>query len=207
MKILLMDGSPKSKGSTSAYLLKALEERLPDGNQVTWQDARAADPQDIAAAIKDADAVAIAFPLYVDSIPSHLLRLLEAVQPLLQTAASRPMVYAIVNSGFYDARQNHIALAMIRIWAEKCGLPYGGGLGIGGGGMAQAAPLGHGPVTGMGKSMDVLVKHVLAEEATDDLYVEPNFPRFLYKTMAHIGWRHTARKNGISASQLMRRLV
>lgn len=205
MRILLLDGSPKVKDSASAYLLKALEERLPD-QQVTWQNARKFEPEALAAAIADADALVIAFPLYVDSIPSHLLRLLEAMQPSLAEAQEKPMVYAIVNSGFYDARQNHIALAMIRIWAEKCGCVYGQGLAIGAGGMAQVAPLGQGPATSMGKRMDVLAQSVLSGNAGEDLYTEPNFPRFLYKTMAHIGWRSEAKKNGVTRSQIKRRL-
>lgn len=207
MKILLLDGSPKVKGSASAFLLKALETRLGDGHTVTWQDARKPGTEALAAGLVQADALVVAFPLYVDSIPSHLLQVLEAIQPRLTGKGATTKVYGIVNCGFYDARQNHIALAMLRLWAETCGLTWACGLGIGGGGMAQVAPLGTGPVTSFGKSMDALAGRILAGEAGDDLYAEPNFPRFLYKTMAHIGWRSQAKKNGISPKGMKRRIA
>lgn len=207
MNLYLLDGSPKPKGSTSLYLLKALESRLTEGHRVVWQNAREGKAQDMLAQMDGANVWVIAFPLYVDGIPSHLLRLMEALEPLVAQAAHKPKVYVIINCGFYDARQNHIALSMMRVWAERCGLAIGCALAIGGGGMVQAAPLGYGPVSSMGKGMDWLAARILAGEDGSDLYVEPNFPRLLYKTVAHIGWRRMAGRNKVSPQQMKRRLV
>lgn len=204
MRYLLIDGSPKAKESTSSYLLAGLAQRLAAEHTIVHIDSRGADTAALAEAIAAADAAVIAFPLYVDSIPSHLLRHLEALEPLLAAGTGGTRLYAIVNSGFYDARQNHIALSMARRWAERSGLAWGCGVGIGGGGMAQSAPLGHGPVRAMGKALDALATRLEGCADGDDLYAEPNFPRFLYRTMAHIGWRRTARAHGVSAKAMKR---
>lgn len=206
MNIIFLDGSPKGKGSTSVYLLNGLSARLGGAHNITWLDARKQNTEALALAMQNADALVIAFPLYVDGIPSHLLRFMEAAQADLFALGRPAKVYCMVNSGFYDARQNHIALAMARLWAEKCGLVWAGGLGIGGGGMAQMSPLEQGPGASIGRAIGTLATAILLQEQANDAYIEPNFPRFLYKAAAHIGWRRMAQKNGITAREMKRRI-
>lgn len=198
MNIVLFDGSPKETDSTSAYLLKTLEaDMLAQGHTLQWEEARSRDVDVFQNAVLACDALVLAFPLYVDSIPSHLLRVLEAMQPRLAQAARHTKVYAILNNGFFEARQNHIALSMIKLWCEKSGLTWGQGLAAGGGGMAQAAPMGYGPSKNMGKALNKLLAAILSGESGEDIYTEPNFPRRLYIFSAHMGWRLQAKANGV----------
>ncbi|HAW69762.1 MAG TPA: hypothetical protein DHD79_09105, partial [Firmicutes bacterium] len=79
------------------------------------------------------DTLVFAFPLYVDGIPSHLLSCLSQMEGYLKPLASKEMrVYAIVNCGFYEGRQNQHALDMMQNWCAKTRLIWGHGLGIGG---------------------------------------------------------------------------
>lgn len=39
----------------------------------------------------------------------------------------------------------------------------------------------------------------------DTIYCEPNFPRFLYKLAAEIGWRRSLKANGLKSRDLKRR--
>jgi hypothetical protein len=82
--------------------------------------------------LKTASVVVLAAPLYVDGIPSHVLRfLLEAEQ--FCKAACHFKLYVISNSGFIEGRHSEIHLKQYRCWCERAGVAYGGGLGIGGG--------------------------------------------------------------------------
>lgn len=45
----------------------------------------------------------------------------------------------------------------------------------------QDIPLGHGPNKNMGKAFDELARNIVALESGGDLFVSPNFPRFLWK--------------------------
>ncbi len=206
MNIVLLDGSPKYKDSASNYLLKALESRLGECD-ITWCDVRKYNPEKLSDTILKSDALVLAFPLYVDSIPSHLLLALTKLQPLLQASSCQTKMYTIVNCGFYDAVQNHIALDMIHTWCDKSRLRWGQGIAVGGGGMIQAAPIGSGPCTSIGKSFDCFAENILSTKSTDTLFTEPDFPRFLYKAAAHMGWRLAAKKNGLKAKELKRQHI
>jgi hypothetical protein len=73
---------------------------------------------------------------------------------------------------------------------------------VGAGGMAQAAPVGTGPSTNLGKAFDKLVLNIEKLDSRETLDITPNFPRFLYKTMAHIGWNTEGKKNGLRRKEL-----
>lgn len=204
MNIVLMDGSPRSKDSTSNYLLDVLAEKL-SGHSIKRLHAREYDITEITKAFMEADKCILAFPLYVDSIPSHLLHCLEQLQSALEGSSCNTEPYVLVNCGFYDARQNHIALKMMQLWCRRIGLRWGQGIGVGAGGMSQTAPLGYATCKNLGKTLDLLVQNLLAGGSYGTLFTEPNFPRFLYKTMAHMGWRSQAKKNGIKPKELRRK--
>lgn len=208
MKILLIGASPRPKDSTSMYLLQALKQKLGE-NDVTL--LRLAPPYDQAAEnishlLPECQAVVVAFPLYADGLPASLLGVLRLVENGLKRGESSCRVYALVNNGFYEAGQNAIAIDMVWQWCDKCGLKRGCALGVGAGEMVQTAPPGRGPSSNLGRALDRLAINILngAEEGSD-YYVEPNFPRCLYKLAAHVGFRIEARKNGLKARTLKRR--
>lgn len=202
MNITYIDGSPKTKDSTSLYLLKTLESKMPEGYLPSWIDVRQCQIQPLLNLFEKSDIIVIAFPLYVDSIPSHLLQMLEDIQPLLSSNPKSVRLYTIVNCGFYDTRQNHIALSIMKVWCKKSGFIWGQGVAAGGGGMAQAAPAGRGPAGNLGKALDDLADNIINARTSDDLYFEPNFPRFLYKAAAHLGWINQAKKNNLKSKNL-----
>lgn len=204
MNILFLDGSPKTQNSASGHFLEGLHEILGSGHTITQHNARKDDPAEVAHQLMTTDALVIAFPLYVDGIPSHLLFFLEALQRQLSGKESKAMVYTLCNNGFYEARQTALALQMVKVWCEKSGLLWGKGIGIGAGGMALAAPVGRGPFAGLGKEFQALAKLITQRESAQDSFSQPNFPRFLYKTMAHVGWRRMARQNGVSGKAMGR---
>jgi len=127
---------------------------------------------------------------------------LDEIQHEIADTAPGLLVYAIVNNGFYEGRQNVTALDMMRNFCDRAGLAWGQGVGVGAGGMAGAAPVGHGPMKNLGSALDLLAENILGNNSAEDYIFEPNFPRFLYKASAHVGWKMQARKNGLKADML-----
>lgn len=217
MKIGMICGSPRLKDSTSMYLLRALKEKLEKNNEDgTGTEIRIchASGQNTAEPagkeVYDSDVLILAFPLYVDSIPSNLLGTMHGILNEIRNKESaerrKPKVYLIVNNGFYDAVQNSIAIDQLWSWCGKCGFEKGYALAVGAGEMAQMSPLGHGPSVNLGNAVNRLAEDIYKGTTGETVYVEPNFPRFLYKMAAHSGWRMGAKKNGLKAAELRRRI-
>jgi hypothetical protein len=157
---------------------------------------------EIVGVLAESEVLVLIFPLYVDGIPSHLLRLLDENQEAISEAASGALVYAVVNNGFYEADQNSIALDIVRNFAAKTGLNWGQGLAVGAGSLTGAAPIGRGPMKNLGRALNQLAARILQCQTDPDQTIEPNFPKFLYYLFANIGWRQYARKHGMKVKQL-----
>ena len=83
MKILILNGSPKKKSSTSKFLGKIMGVLLT-GCKVQYASLRTkSEYPKILQQLKDIDALILAAPLYVDGIPSHVLEFLQQAEEFL----------------------------------------------------------------------------------------------------------------------------
>ena len=192
MKIAFINGSPRKNSGISAKLLHALEERLPGCEIVRgWGEP--------------CDVYLFAFPLYVDGIPSNLLRELAEHETGLPPGAR---VYALVNNGFYEGGQNATAIAMLRNWSARAGLSWKQGAGIGGGPILESMslPLGRGPLKNLGMALDTLAANILSGQSGESVYTRPGLPRWGYMLGGDVSFRAAAKKNGLSRRDIKRRL-
>ena len=158
--------------------------------------------------LADCQALVFAFPLYVDSLPSHVIRALESLAELFREIAEKPTVYAVVNCGFYEGQQAHIALQVMENWCSQTGFLWGRGLGIGGGGVFSAteeSPVGQFPKREIGKALAVMGQSVSALESGKTLFVNCDLPRFVYRQAAESQWKKRAQNNGVSPRDLGKR--
>jgi hypothetical protein len=133
MNIVVLNGSSKKKLSASAYFSGILKLMLA-GNKIMEYSLRNKEHFPLAfESLRTASAVVLVVPLYVDGIPSHVLRFLLEAEQFCKAAACHFKLYVISNSGFVEGRHNEIHLKQYRCWCERAGVVYGGGLGIGGG--------------------------------------------------------------------------
>jgi NAD(P)H-dependent FMN reductase len=216
MKITLINGSPKPKDSVSGLIAEALRKRI-GAEALRERTSAAADCAcalcnvvkqergEIIEAMRGSDALVFIFPLYVDGLPSHLLRLLDEERDRIAEAAPGATVYAVLNNGFYEGRQNALALEMMRSFTVRAGLTWGRGVGVGAGPMTFFAPIGRGPMKRLGAALDALAKDIPERAAADDYSFEPNFPKFLYEAAAHHTWRRAARKRGLTIKRLYKK--
>ena len=154
---------------------------------------------------KSVQIVVIVFPLYVDGLPSHLLHLLYEAKNELRNISPNVRVYAVANNGFYEGTQNALALNMIQHFCDAVGVKWGQGLGIGGGGMLNASPIGVGPLKNTGVALKTLAANINKNISGDNLFTQPNFPKLLYKMSGHFQWKKAAKNNGIKRKALYNR--
>ncbi len=132
MKTVFINCSPKKRFCASAYFL--MLQRLFTGGEKVSEKLRAPSDHDrILAQLTDAQAVVFCLPLYVDSIPSHVLRFMEKAEAYCRDNDLKLSVYCVANNGFIEGRQNEPLMQTFENFCSRAGLSWGGGVGIGGG--------------------------------------------------------------------------
>lgn len=207
MKIALINGSPKNMESASGCLLQELKKFLGDDKEIAEYSFRK--PQlneEEMEQVVESNALVFAFPLYVDGIPSHLLSCIMQLESFLSTIKEKDIVvYTLVNCGFFEGHQTALAIEMMKNWCKKAGLRWGQGIGMGAGGMLQSVknvPAGYGPKKDLGEALSKLVKNISERSSGEDIFITANFPRFLYKLAAEMGWRKSVKANGLKTRDL-----
>ncbi|MGL6120796.1 MAG: hypothetical protein ACRC0V_09850, partial [Fusobacteriaceae bacterium] len=191
MKIAFINGSPKINNTASGCILEDLKTFLVGDNNII-NEFHFTKPQiknEELLALKECDALIFAVPLYVDSIPSHLLSCLIQLESFFSSNKSNKkiMVYTLINCGFYEGHQNKLTTEMMQVWCEKSSMIWGQGIGIGAGGMIiyiKKVPLGRGPKKNLGVALRRLAKNILNCASEENIYITANIPRFLYKFVA-----------------------
>lgn len=132
MKTVFINCSPKKRFCASAYFL-GLQRLFVRGKKVTEKLRNPSDHQRILNELSDADTVVFCLPLYVDSMPSHVLSFLKEMELFCRENHLRLNLYSISNNGFIEGRQSEPLLRVFQNFCEKSNLKWGGGIGIGGG--------------------------------------------------------------------------
>lgn len=208
MKIALINGSPKVKDSNSGYILSDLKGFL-EGKCTMISEYYFRKPElseEEMEQLRECDAIVLAFPLYVDGVPSHLLSCLCQLEKFFIGVKKKEIrVYSLVNCGFYEGHQNKIALEILENWCEKAGIKWGQGIGIGAGEMLSAVKnvsVGHGPKKNLGEALKQLSNNILISASGENIFITANFPRFAYKLSGELGWRQAIKGNGLSRKDL-----
>ena len=132
MKTVFINCSPKERFCASAYFL-ALQRLFVGGEKATEKLRVPADHARILERLRGADAVVFCLPLYVDGIPSHVLRFMERMEAFCRENGLHPAVYCVANNGFIEGKQNEPLMRAFEHFCARAGLSWGGGVGVGGG--------------------------------------------------------------------------
>ena len=141
MKTVFINCSPSKRFSASSYFI-FLERLFVSGEKVTETLRNKSDHERILQQLENADAVVFALPLYVDGVPSHVLRFLEVLEQFCREKDMHFGVYCIANNGFIEGRQNEPLMQVFENFCSRAGLKWGGGTGIGGGVMLNVTRIG-----------------------------------------------------------------
>jgi hypothetical protein len=158
------------------------------------------------------DVMVIAFPLYSNGIPSHLLQMMVQFEDYIRKnniQNSNIYLYVIVNNGFYEGKQNSIAVQIMKNWCNRIGFIFGQGIGVGAGEMipyVQYVPLGYGPLKNLGKALVILSNNIINKQKGENILFSPNLPYFVWHFMAiHANWNKKAKRNGLTKKDIDRK--
>ena len=206
MKISIINGSPKAIKSNSEILGNYLSSLLKE-NEIKKYYSIYFRLDENKNEIHNSDILIFLFPLHVDGIPSNLLKLLVKFEEE-KIIKSETKIYCIVNNGFYESKQNRLAILQIKNWCEKVNARWGQGIGVGAGELLphlKKYPLGRGPLKNLGKVLDKFSANILTLKSDEDIYINPNWLKSLYFFQGTISWILKGRKNNLRVRELFRK--
>jgi multimeric flavodoxin WrbA len=209
MKISIINGSQKSKESNTGLILDKLGKFINKCHEVKNYKLKVKGfSEEILKEIYSGDVIVLAFPLYVDSVPTNVLNMLIKLEICIRKEAfENVIIYTIVNNGFYEGKQTHIAFEIMENWCERTGIKFGGGIGQGAGetiGFIKNIPFSGFLFGSLERSLKLLVKKMESKEPFDVTYLSPCIPGFLWRTMStHFFWHPLARKNKLEKKDLI----
>ncbi len=192
--ILLVSCSLRETSNTKVFLDRLIRYLDVPADIVSLASSS---PEEITEAFAGAKTAVIGIPLYVDGLPASAVRLMEAVQR--SGAGKDCRVYALVNNGLYESRQNVNILNMIREWCAKSGCLYQGALAVGAGEvmgvLMRSTKHVLWPARNAVNGIKALAKSILGDSKTEDIYADPYlFPRWLYILIANTNWQFLKKK-------------
>ena len=157
--------------------------------------------------LEAAPAIVFCIPLYVDGLPSQVIKLMERME---RSGTGPKRIYLLANMGLYESSQLDNLFSAVKQWCSRTGRDYSGGLGVSAGELMgtlmDVIPLRRGTTKKASQGMDHLVRTIDEAETMADIYAEPfAFPRWLYVWIANTNWNRTSRKNGIKPKDMFTR--
>ena len=122
-KALLMVGSPRGRNKSTSeslgnYILDQLQERGIETEKVYINPSMRSEEAmaGFLKAVESSGILILAFPLYIDSLPSRVVKALELIAEYRKssTMPKQHRLLAVSNNGFPEAHHNHTALAISR---------------------------------------------------------------------------------------------
>lgn len=209
MGISIINGSPKMGKSTSALMIEYFLTEIKQQDVEVYNINQSTLSEEQISKIQNSNALIFAFPLYIDSIPAHLLRELLILEQK-GFKGKDIKVYCIVNNGFYEGTQNHIAIEQMKLWCKAVNLTWGQAIGTGAGEMyplVKDIPLGHGPNKNIGHTLKDLAHHVLSGCSGTEHLISVNWPRFLWRIQSStLVWYPRAKDNGLNKQAMFKRM-
>ena len=208
-RILLLNASMRWKDGNSAKLAAVLAEKLEQECDTVPLVKYRQNMSELLPVMEEASAVVLCMPLYVDGLPSQLIRFMELCEREYRGAPKR--IYVLANMGLYESRQLVNLFEAVRQWCGAMGFVYCGGLGVSAGELVGALldviRPGIWPTRPIVNGLCKLAGAIRTNSCTEDTYTGPDgFPRSLYIAIANSGWKRMAVKNGIRPQDLFRRL-
>lgn len=205
-KALLLIGSPKVKNSTSetlgGYLLERLGEKGYEVEKFNVAVTLKKDIQELLEKVNKADLLIIAFPLYVDSLPAPLIKVLELIYENRKETKNhkKQSLIAVINCGFPEAFHNITALKICENFSSKVGFNWLGGLKMGEGPMVNGRPLKElgGMFRNIVKAMDITIEAIANDKEVPleakNMFSKGLIPAWVYTFAGNMGWKPAAKK-------------
>jgi multimeric flavodoxin WrbA len=205
MKITLMNASPKAEHSGSQQLIDRLIPFLK-GDEYGILQVNPQMKEDLAVkAVMASDAIVIVSPIYVSSLPSSMLALMDVLEARVQKKELK--VAAILQCGFYEAENTELAMELIKQWCRQNQYDFLGGIGFGGGGALlgmKDVPTGKLFLKQLPQAYEALYQSLHDGQAKEN-YFSIAMPKWLYAFIANHNWKTMIKAEGGSSKDLSAR--
>jgi hypothetical protein len=158
--------------------------------------------QELINKVNDADVLILSFPLYVDSLPSTVIRALEIIGHSREEKNDnkKQNFISIVNCGFPEAFHNDTALRICKAFADKTdfkwlgGLAMGSGPAIGGKSIEQLGSMTRNIVKALDMTIEAIVNNETIPSKAIQMMSGKLIPTWLYLLFGNQGWKSQARR-------------
>lgn len=203
-KTVFINGSPKRNRAVSEKYLEILKDGFSDAVEVEELYVYAMEFNGIEfEKIINSDAVVMALPLYVDSVPAGVIEFMRAFRRHAEeNEVDGPSFHFIINCGFMEHEQNDTAIRILKKFAEKAGFKYGGGISIGSGAMILG--------TDRASELKALIRKMAVEienrNVTTEAYaINVDMQKEKFREVFNQVWIDVAEKKGLSEENLKRK--
>ncbi|MBR6472623.1 MAG: flavodoxin family protein [Firmicutes bacterium] len=208
-KTVILNGSMRAVSGNSAMFARALKPQLESDPEIIDLKDYLDDMSALVRKLEEYGTIILCMPLYVDGMPSQVIRLLEKFRGEYRGRGAK--IYLLANMGLYESRQLRNLFGAVKEWCDEMGFEYAGGLGISAGELlGQLTQLGNlrkGPNRRVAQGMERLAAAINSGAKMDDVYAEPfMFPRWLYILVANTNWNRLAKSAGNKPEDLYRQL-
>ena len=207
--VLLLVGSPNKEHSTSYSLGSYLMERMKEHGaiiDVLFLIDATSDSGRMEGAIQKmmaADLVILAAPIYVDSLPSPVMKFMENAYAWRGPGSlAGKHILGIVNSAFPERVQSECGMRIMHEFALDLGLAWAGGLILPEGPMLGGQRLEDlgGTARRVKQALELTAKAIMTGNDTPkeakDMMAKPMAPAWIYNMVANRRFRQRAAKNG-----------
>lgn len=206
---ILLNCSLRADAANSKKMLDALSSKITGDKESVNLSSFINNMDELVTRLKGAEKIVFGTPLYVDGIPSALLRLMCKMEQ--DPGAKNKIIYAVTNMGFYESSQQKHLVAMIKRWCLKCGYKYGGAVAVGAGemvGMMVNTPAAEkGPAKNAAQALQSMGEAVNSSSSMENIYANAAmFPRFMYMFAANSGWPRSGKQNGLKKKDLFKQI-
>ena len=206
---VFLNGSMRGTGGNSGKIAAKVAELLNTETEAVELRKHLSEMDGLVEKLEDAGTMILCMPLYVDGVPSQMIRLMETFERSYKGGSKK--IYLISNMGLYESSQLVNIFGAVKQWCGRMGFEFCGGLGVSAGELQgvlmQALPFRIGPTKNIARGVVKLARAANSGEKTEDVFAEPHlFPRRLFMWIANYSWNINARKNGIRPKDLYRQL-
>jgi NAD(P)H-dependent FMN reductase len=207
---LLLVGSPKPAASASRSFGEALLSRLAARGAtirtapVTPSFRSEEKLAELTEKIAWADLVVLSCPIYIDSLPAPVTRLLEAwatgVEANARVGSGSKRLALLAQCGFPEARHCDVAVDVCRQFCVEAGAEWAGALAFGTGGALEGRPIERSPLARAVPALDAAADALAAGQpipsSASAAFAKPIAPAWVYTLFGGLAWWRLARKRG-----------
>lgn len=196
--MLIITGSPREK-NTSYQFAKTFASSLVDETcEIVWGYKFTNKIDDLYDLIGKHETIGFFMPLYVDSVPGPIVKLLEKLSERSELLSAKAL-FSVGQCGFPDNVRMDPMHGVMECFAESMNMKWLGSLSYGGGAVIDGAPIeslgGRGEAIKAGLSLaaaSVSIGEMIPDAAEDTMAL--NFPKFVNRLLC-LYLNYSAKKN------------